>query len=109
MVVAQGAQVNTFISREDPLWALDEPGDIRRTDCLRLKVHISDIIGAPADQAYSSLPCSHDGLAASLCEVPWLFNFNDLIVNPEEQANLDCGFIGTYSHCVWEKDNNIFK
>ncbi|CAL4174282.1 unnamed protein product, partial [Meganyctiphanes norvegica] len=41
--------------------------------------------------------------------VPLLFNSNDLIVNPGEQVQLDCGIIGNYTHCVWEKDINILK
>jgi len=38
-----------------------------------------------------------------------LFNFNEMIVNPNEKVQLDCGIKGDYRYCVWEKDTDIFQ
>ncbi|CAL4060343.1 unnamed protein product [Meganyctiphanes norvegica] len=38
-----------------------------------------------------------------------LFNFNEMIVNPNEKVQLDCGIMGEKRYCVWEKDNDIFQ
>ncbi|CAL4059151.1 unnamed protein product, partial [Meganyctiphanes norvegica] len=69
-----------------------------------------EIIRSPG-QPYYSLPCSRNDMAATLCEVPllMLFNYNELVVNHGEQAQLDCGIKGNYSQCFWEKDYTIFQ
>ncbi|CAL4066280.1 unnamed protein product, partial [Meganyctiphanes norvegica] len=92
MVVTQGPQANTTISRSNYLWAPAEVVEyFRFSDCLYLKVWLYAVINRPATQAYYSQPCSQDinyswKKVAQLCEVPLLFNYNDLIVNPGEQA-----------------------
>lgn len=37
------------------------------------------------------------------------FNFDEVIVNPNEKVQLDCGIIGEYRYCVWEKENEIYQ
>ncbi|CAL4221408.1 unnamed protein product, partial [Meganyctiphanes norvegica] len=96
MVVTQGAQANTTISSEDPLWAPNDP-DLGFTTayCLMLGVALSSTQDAPGHHPYYSQPCSRDWEAAPLCEVPvyMLFNDSEVVANPGEQAQLDCGFI----------------
>ncbi|CAL4096487.1 unnamed protein product, partial [Meganyctiphanes norvegica] len=104
VVTQRGAQTNATISSEDPLWAPGDPGYVTSTDCLYLRVWGPAIKSSPG-RPYVKYPCSWAG-AAPLCEVPLLFNYNDLIVNPGEQVPLECGMIGNYSHCLWEKDTN---
>lgn len=38
-----------------------------------------------------------------------LFNFEEIIVNPNEKVQLDCGIQGDMRYCVWEKDNDIYQ
>ncbi|CAL4216744.1 unnamed protein product, partial [Meganyctiphanes norvegica] len=108
VVTQQGARTNATISPESPLWYIGQPGTVTTTSCLRLSVSLTTTLSTPG-RTYDSYRCSYAWDAAPLCEVPLLFNYNDLIVNPGELVQLDCGIIGNYTHCVWEKGTNNIK
>ncbi|CAL4218395.1 unnamed protein product, partial [Meganyctiphanes norvegica] len=108
MIVTDGALANTTITAEDLLWEPLNTGPLFTDDtCTRMQVDDSAIFKAPG-QPYQAVDCSLD-LASPLCEVPLLSKYTEVIVNPGDQAQLNCSFKGNYSHCVWEKDNNTIK
>ncbi|CAL4112830.1 unnamed protein product, partial [Meganyctiphanes norvegica] len=101
----QPLHVPTILNK-DPLWefvglTLPEP-----PNCLALTLDnpIIPIKGRP----YTTKRCVSPA-PITLCEVPLIFNYNKLILNPGDQVQLVCGIKGNYSHCVWEKDTNIIK